>query len=878
MNLPESVTDPTNCLTPEEQTRLLDLRQEAVEGDLDADQQTELAALEAKLAECSAAAPELDKPATVTRIRLGSTNVDGDIDWVRLAQPDPDDDPEGFDEAAEDLADFIARWTNRPDELDPGEHLQAVRLKTHNLAQANDVDDRAELVVARHVLEASGRGSWYVEDCLMRTVPRHQRGKVDEHVAALLPIIGLDADVKHDNDPTETEHLDVIAAASDRLGAEPATMVRTPSGGLQAVWHLPHGLQDEDVLHCRRHAAALLGALYEEIVGRTYGDAPLTADAHRLWRLPVDDTRGSETRHVLVRGSDLGAVPPKQISADWVTETLATPAPEKYLASERTSVPDNTRNLFGWVAIQALTDADLNGTRWTFSNNRGQLTYDGGSSDRSAVVMSVDGRLTFKAFSQTVADMQQTLIGHDRRTSLANGLHVIWSDAPGRHEDFDPGDMHHTLVAMRDWFLEHHRTHCQRLDYRTGPLVNAQLPAGTKDAWGHIPHIYRRAMLHRAAVETQEPALVAKEKSERSAPELEFSGKVAGVEGHAADDWDEADEVVSRRTWLNGAHAMLDLEVATTPIWGQGDEVAWADGESLLIAGGIGAGKTTIASQLVAARLGIIDTVLDMPVEPAEGRVGYLAMDRPKQAIKSLRRILGDEAHRELLEERLRVWYGPLAADVATHPKMLIDMCRAEGIDTLFVDSAKDAAVGLTDDAVGAGFNQAMQILLAEGTQVVILHHNRKATSDGKQPKHLDDIYGSTWIPAGAGSAIILWQDPSRERGERVEFIHVKEPATNLGRFGVKHDHKAGISHRLYDWDPVAYLQHQPGGATVDMATTARTRKQVASDSERQVTRRQLNKLVEADQAHTVKGIMDGTPGRNTLRYFWGPKDDEDWG
>ena len=37
----------------------------------------------------------------------------------------------------------------------------------------------------------------------------------------------------------------------------------------------------------------------------------------------------------------------------------------------------------------------------------------------------------------------------------------------------------------------------------------------------------------------------------------------------------------------------------------------------------------------------------------------------------------------------------------------LSTVCRVPGADTVYLDSVKDAAIGLSDDAVGAGYNRA---------------------------------------------------------------------------------------------------------------------------------------------------------------------------
>lgn len=94
----------------------------------------------------------------------------------------------------------------------------------------------------------------------------------------------------------------------------------------------------------------------------------------------------------------------------------------------------------------------------------------------------------------------------------------------------------------------------------------------------------------------------------------------------------------------------------TEPLWGTREKTVWASGESLMIVGAPGVGKTTLAHQVIFARLGLQETVLEMPVAPSR-RVLYLAMDRPKQIAKAMKRrvFTTDET---ILRERLVVWEG----------------------------------------------------------------------------------------------------------------------------------------------------------------------------------------------------------------------------
>ena len=142
--------------------------------------------------------------------------------------------------------------------------------------------------------------------------------------------------------------------------------------------------------------------------------------------------------------------------------------------------------------------------------------------------------------------------------------------------------------------------------------------------------------------------------------------------------------------------------------------------DHVLLAGPPGLGKTTLAGQLVRARLGLQRNVLELPVAEG-GRLLYLAMDRPQQIGRRLRQQLSAGELEGLVGTgRLVLGIGPPPQDLAKHPELLPELCRAANADTLVVDSVKDAAVGLTDDEVGAGYNRARQLAITAGVQAII--------------------------------------------------------------------------------------------------------------------------------------------------------------
>lgn len=261
---------------------------------------------------------------------------------------------------------------------------------------------------------------------------------------------------------------------------------------------------------------------------------------------------------------------------------------------------------------------------------------------------------------------------------------------------------------------------------------------------------------------------------------------------------------------------ILDVPAVPDAVWGDGEDLLWAVGQSLIIAGPDGTGKTTVAGNLIQARLGLgSGTVLGLPVTPGNRSVLVLAMDRPQQAMAALARLF-TEANRDVLNARLRVWRGPPPQDLARDPSMLARLCALADADTCVVDSLKDAAIKLSDDEAGAGWNRARQLAIEGGTQLLELHHPRKAQGDNKKPRALDDLYGSRWIPAGAGSVISLW---GQAGDPVVEMSHLKPVVAPCGPWQVTIHGESGRVTRGRDVDLLEQVRLRSGhGITAAIA------------------------------------------------------------
>lgn len=314
----------------------------------------------------------------------------------------------------------------------------------------------------------------------------------------------------------------------------------------------------------------------------------------------------------------------------------------------------------------------------------------------------------------------------------------------------------------------------------------------------------------------------------------------------------------------HGGTFVLDTPEVPPSVWGDGDHVIWAEGEACMVSGGQGAGKTTLAMQVVRARLGLQDKVLGYSVHETSSKVLYLAMDRPSQLRRAAARVF-TEQERALLDERLVVWAGPPPYDMAERRDMLAVMAQKAGADTVIVDSLKDAAIGLSDDKVGAGYNRARQQALAEGVQVLELHHTVKRGLAGAEPNTLADVYGSTWLTSGAGSVVSLFGDAG---DPVVSWRHLKQPSAEVGPFRVVHDHERGLSEVEAGLDLERMVQRTGvTGLTSMEYAVALFESPKPTRAQVEKARKRLEKKVSDGYLSCVPGERGGPPSRYFLAY-----------
>jgi AAA domain-containing protein len=228
---------------------------------------------------------------------------------------------------------------------------------------------------------------------------------------------------------------------------------------------------------------------------------------------------------------------------------------------------------------------------------------------------------------------------------------------------------------------------------------------------------------------------------------------------------------------VDGATFLEDVSDHVPALWGTEETVLWAQGEPLALVGPEGVGKTTIGQQLALARIGIRSRILRFPVQEAKAKVLYIAADRPRQAARSMSRMIGDK-HQDTLRERLVVWKGPLPFSLADEPQGLVQLAGQLEASDVVIDSLKDVQPDLVKDEIGSRVNIAFQELIASDRELLVLHHQRKQMNAAAKPKAIADVYGSRWLTAGTGSVLLVWGEP----GDLVvELIHLKQPVEEVG-------------------------------------------------------------------------------------------------
>lgn len=316
---------------------------------------------------------------------------------------------------------------------------------------------------------------------------------------------------------------------------------------------------------------------------------------------------------------------------------------------------------------------------------------------------------------------------------------------------------------------------------------------------------------------------------------------------------------------VGGGRFVFDepVDIDSTRIWGRDAAIAWAAGEALMIVGPDGVGKTTVMQQLVLARAGLRTDALGMHVQPDPTGVLYIAADRPRQAARSIRRMVAD-SERDQLDQTMTFWKGPLPQLLNEDRTILTRLARQFGRNTIAIDSLKDVAVDISKDESGGRIATAFQHAIANGIEIVCAHHPRKpGVEQVRKPRELSDVYGSRLIFGVFGSVIMLWGDPG---DVLVELSHLKQPIEELGPWNILHDHRRGhttVEHGKDLLDVV--LAAGTSGVTAKSAAEQVYETETPTKQQVHRIRGRLDRLADADKVTKIPSVRVG----GEVRFFY---------
>jgi len=273
-----------------------------------------------------------------------------------------------------------------------------------------------------------------------------------------------------------------------------------------------------------------------------------------------------------------------------------------------------------------------------------------------------------------------------------------------------------------------------------------------------------------------------------------------------------------------GGRFVFDDTGLESAIHGKGDEVLHASGEATFVIAQTGVGKSTYGQNYVLHRVGVrCGDFIGYPVrvlDPDEV-ILYVAADRPRQILRSLRRMV-TEADEDALNARLLVWRGPLPYVLNQEPRRLLDHVQrledhlGRAVREVVIDSLKDVALELSKDEGGSGVAHAVNHLIGDGRELLILHHERKAQGGPRKvPAEISDVYGSQLLTACAGNVVYLHGQP----GAYVStLIHLKQSGEQVGPLELDHDHDTGAITLRRELDLLDQLRKTTKGMTVHTA------------------------------------------------------------
>lgn len=324
-----------------------------------------------------------------------------------------------------------------------------------------------------------------------------------------------------------------------------------------------------------------------------------------------------------------------------------------------------------------------------------------------------------------------------------------------------------------------------------------------------------------------------------------------------------ADEAQRNRLMSASTFLFRDNAAGDAALLGEGDQALHVSGEATFVVAVTGVGKSTFAQNYVLARMGLRATsFIGLPVKPlAEGEaVLYLAADRPKQVHRSMLRMVNED-DAEALDRHLLFWKGPPPFLLNREPLQLLDFIHEQEqqagarIAEIVLDSLKDVALELAKDEGGSGVAQAINHVIADDREVMVLHHERKSERGAKRaPAHVEDVYGSQFLTSCAGNVVYLFGEPG---AHVLKLHHLKQSADEVGPWQLLHDHDTG-SITLDAERDLAALVRTGRGVTVKDACVHLWDDRSPDANTQAKARRKLDGLVKKGVARKVSSPSQG--------------------
>ncbi len=241
---------------------------------------------------------------------------------------------------------------------------------------------------------------------------------------------------------------------------------------------------------------------------------------------------------------------------------------------------------------------------------------------------------------------------------------------------------------------------------------------------------------------------------------------------------------------------VLDEVANSRAVVGRGQQILWADGESLLVVGDTGHGKSTLKQNIVRANIGLIPDVLGLAARSFTN-ILYVAADRPNQIKHSLSRMI-TPINRSIWHEKVFIHDGPLDFALNEKPQLLAPFVKelSEALErplfeAVFFDSLKDLVSAMDENGDGIQINHAFQSLCRANVQVVCGVHPRKMGTgrDKERLPTLDDVGGNKNISAGSGSVVYLGAPDNEDQGQ---LYHLKSPSERIEGMLLHFEKKTG--------------------------------------------------------------------------------------